>query len=107
MLPIPSISKSGNGRHPGLVTTSAAIDALGGTMAVARLTGRVKSAPFKWRKRGRFPPATYLMMTAALAAKGVFAPAWLWSQEPRPPAHSAKAEDTSQRDDLWSPSAQP
>ncbi len=70
--------------EPPLITTSAVIDALGGTQAAARLTGRLKSAVSNWRQTERFPPNTYLAMTAALAAKGLFAPAWLWGQEPEP-----------------------
>ena len=75
-----------------LTTTNAVIDALGGTRAVAELTGRGQSAASNWRNHPRFPPNTYLAMTTALAAKGFFAPAWLWDMEARPPQHLTKAD---------------
>jgi hypothetical protein len=67
-----------------LLTTNAVIDALGGTRLVAKLTGRGQSAASNWRWAMQFPPNTYLTMTKALEAKGLFAPAWLWDMEPRP-----------------------
>lgn len=75
--------------EPPLVTTTAVIDALGGTAAAARLTRRGQSAASNWRQASRFPANTYLAMTSALAAKGLFAPAWLWDMEPPPPLASA------------------
>ena len=74
-----------------LITTSAVIDALGGNEAAARLTGRGKTAPYNWRQWPRFPADTYLVMHSALAAKGLFAPPWLWRQGPLP-AKSTKAD---------------
>jgi hypothetical protein len=67
-----------------LRSTDDVIDALGGTNAVAGLTGRGAPGVSNWRVRGYFPPRTYLAMTQALMAKGLVAPAWLWEQEPRP-----------------------
>lgn len=62
-----------------LVTTSAVIDALGGTTRVARLTGRKLAAVSNWREKDNFPPDTYLVMQHALAATGRRAPARLWN----------------------------
>ena len=83
MSEIPAFTQFDNKRSLPL-TTNDVIDALGGTAAAARLTGRGQSAASNWRLRPRFPPNTYLAMTQALLAKGLFAPAWLWAQEPRP-----------------------
>jgi hypothetical protein len=74
-----------------VTTTNAVIDALGGTRAVAELTGRGQSAASNWRNHPRFPANTYLTLTAALAAKGLTAPAWLWDMEARPPEPLTKA----------------
>jgi hypothetical protein len=76
-----------------LLTTNAVIDALGGTQAVARLTRRGDTAPYNWLYHQRFPPNTYLAMTRALLNRGLYAPPWLWDQEPPPPgrARSMKA----------------
>lgn len=67
-----------------LLSTDDVIEALGGTQAVARLTGRGDTAPYNWRYHARFPPNTYLALITALAARGLHAPAWLWGMEPRP-----------------------
>jgi hypothetical protein len=75
-----------------LNSTSDVIDALGGIEAVARLTRRGETAPFNWRRNRLFPANTYLAMTSALTARGLFAPAWLWGQEPEPPAPAPKAD---------------
>ena len=44
------------------------IDALGGTRAVATLTGFGSSAVSNWRSRGRIPAELYLVFSEALAA---------------------------------------
>lgn len=81
--------------EPPLVTTNAVIDALGGTAAAARLTGRGQSAASNWRQASRFPPNTYLAMNSALAAKGFSAPGSLWGMvEARPLASATKADAT-------------
>jgi hypothetical protein len=78
-------------KTPLLHSTNAVIDSLGGTDAVARLTGRGQPAASNWRTRSRFPANTYLIMTKALTAKGLFAPAWLWGMEARPARAAARA----------------
>ena len=61
-----------------LSTTREVMDVLGGTSAVAKLTGRTYAAAFNWLDFKTFPTNTYLVMTDALAAKGKTAPASLW-----------------------------
>ena len=61
-----------------LNTANEVIDALGGTLAVARLAGLSMQAISNWRLRERFPPATYLLLNAALRAKQCSAPTKLW-----------------------------
>jgi hypothetical protein len=97
----PPWGNNGHGLYP-LTSASAVIAALGGTRMAARVMGRGQSAACNWRTRDRFPPSSYLVITQALAAKGLFASPWLWDMEPRPPVNPAKAEGG--RDDLWSPS---
>ena len=65
-------------------STSEVIEALGGVAAVGRLTGRKLTAVSNWHKFEHFPANTYLRMIAALHDRGLHAPAWLWSMEPRP-----------------------
>jgi hypothetical protein len=85
--------------RPPLRSTDDVIDALGGTGQVARLTGLGSSAVSNWRRWSSFPARTFPLLTGALAAKDLSAPAWLWDMEPPPPA---KAERGG-HDDLWSP----
>lgn len=61
-----------------LSTTIEVMDALGGTSAVAKLTGRTYAAAFNWRKAKRFPTNTFLVINSALAKKGKSAPKMLW-----------------------------
>jgi hypothetical protein len=61
-----------------LRTTVDVFDALGGTAAVALITGRKYSAAFNWRKFNRFPANTFRDLQKALAAKGHTAPDSLW-----------------------------
>ncbi len=61
-----------------LTDTTAVIEALGGTEAVGRLTGRKYSAAFNWRSFETFPPDTFLVMTKALHDRGMEAPPSLW-----------------------------
>lgn len=54
------------------------MDALGGTRAVADLTGRTYPAAFNWRSFQTFPADTYVVLTAALRDKDLTAPDSLW-----------------------------
>lgn len=54
------------------------IEALGGTDAVAKLTGRKYGAAFNWRSFETFPPDTFLVLTKALEDLGHTAPPSLW-----------------------------
>lgn len=62
-----------------LQTADDVIDALGGTGAVAALTGASIASVSNWRANGRLPPRTFLIVTAALTEIGATAPAALWS----------------------------
>jgi hypothetical protein len=64
-----------------LKTTSEVMDALGGNLAVAEITGSKPKAVSNWRRFETFPSKTYLAMTNALLAKGKQAPASLWKME--------------------------
>jgi hypothetical protein len=64
-----------------LRTPEAVIEALGGTNAVALLTGRAKSAVSMWKARGRFPTDTYIILTKALRRKKKTAPIALWGMK--------------------------
>lgn len=55
------------------------IDALGGNIAVGRLTSSSAKAVSNWRAFDRLPPNTYLLVKEALAALGHTAPDHLWS----------------------------
>ncbi len=61
-----------------LITTEQVMHALGGTRAVATLTGRKYSAAFHWLKFECFPSNTFLIMKGALEERGLDAPASLW-----------------------------
>ena len=61
-----------------LGTTKDVMDALGGTAAVAKITGRTYNAAHNWRSFDRFPANTFVVMSRALRAKGLNAPAELW-----------------------------
>ena len=63
-----------------LKTVEEVISALGGPGAVRELTGRYSASVVPmWKSRQSFPPNTFLLMKAALRAKGVDAPAALWN----------------------------
>lgn len=61
-----------------LARTVDVIEVLGGTDAVARLTGRKYSAAFNWRSFETFPPDTFVIMQRALRDAGHTAPDSLW-----------------------------
>jgi hypothetical protein len=56
-----------------LRTPSEVIDAIGGTSAVASLTGRGMSAVSNWRRSGRIPPELFLVVSRSLFERGVAA----------------------------------
>lgn len=66
-----------------LTTTRAVVTALGGTKAVAGLTGSKYSAVSNWllESNGQFPANTYVVINAALAAIGKSAPVSLWGMK--------------------------
>jgi hypothetical protein len=64
-----------------LSTTTEVMDALGGNLAVAELTGSNNKAVWNWRKSNVFPSNTYVALTDALSAKGKAAPASLWGMK--------------------------
>lgn len=66
---------------PVLETVDSVIEALGGSMAVVRLTGRSRQAVTNWRAAGAFSSATFLVMTTALAATGRRASPRLWRMD--------------------------
>ncbi|MCD9819761.1 hypothetical protein [Bradyrhizobium japonicum] len=66
---------------PLLETVEAVIEALGGRMAVAELTGRLPQQVTNWRIAGTFAPTTFLVMTTALAATGKRAAPRLWRMD--------------------------
>lgn len=66
---------------PLLDTVEAVIEALGGTMAVVRLTGRSRQNVTNWRAAGNFSSTTFLVMTTALAAAGLRAAPRLWRMD--------------------------
>lgn len=66
-------------------TTTEIIDALGGNLAVARLTSSTAKAVSNWRGSGKFPSNTFLIIKAELMRSGMSAPDHLWSMR-EPPA---------------------
>lgn len=57
-----------------IATIDDVIDQLGGTSAVARLTGRPAQAVSNWRRRGKAPPEAYLIISRALSERGLSVP---------------------------------
>lgn len=72
-----------------LETTTAVIEALDGTRAVAELTGSTYAAVFNWRSFDTFPSKTFVVMSEALAAKGMSASPSLWGMVAAPAAERA------------------
>lgn len=64
-----------------LNTTRDVVTALGGTKAVASLTGRKYSAAANWPLAGKFPANTFVAISSALAAVGKSAPPSLWGMK--------------------------
>lgn len=61
-----------------ITSAAAVIQALGGTVATSRLTGRKPAAVSNWKARGRLPSATLRTLQDALAERGLSAPETLW-----------------------------
>lgn len=61
-----------------LQTANDVIDALGGTAATARLTGRRGSHVSNWRKSGRLPAQTFLVLKHELTSRDCSASPELW-----------------------------
>lgn len=61
-----------------LQTAGEVIDALGGTAATARLTGRKVQHVSNWRAAGRLPAKTFLVLQAELRERELSAPPSLW-----------------------------
>lgn len=66
---------------PVLDTVDAVIEALGGPMAVVRLTGRSRQNVTNWRSAGNFSSTTFFVMTTALDAMGMRAAPRLWRMD--------------------------
>jgi hypothetical protein len=64
-----------------LETTSDVIDECGGTVAFGRLVNKTKQSVSNYRASGRFPPETYLIVTAELRSRRCAAPPKLWGME--------------------------
>jgi len=60
-------------------TVSSLVEALGGTNAVAKLTGNRQSVVSNWRKRGRFLARTFVRLSSTLQQHNLVAPNSLWS----------------------------
>jgi hypothetical protein len=61
-----------------LQTAGQVIDQLGGTAATARLTGRKDQHVTNWRRSGRLPADTFLIMMAELRDRDCNAAPSLW-----------------------------
>lgn len=69
-------------------TASDVIDAVGGTAACSRLTGRSMGAVSNWRATGRLAPEFFLIIGAALSEKGLSAAPELWGIRSVPAAQA-------------------
>ena len=61
-----------------LYTLPAVINALDGLSSVAELTGKKAQHVWNWKHKGKFPPATFLVITQELHKRGFDAPPELW-----------------------------
>jgi hypothetical protein len=67
-----------------LTSVEEVFEALGGTTAMARLTGTRVTTASNWKRLyGRFPARTYTQITNELAKQGKTAPASLWGMVER------------------------
>lgn len=62
-------------------TASDVIDALGGTLATAKIARRSMQAVSNWRKANRLPAETFLTISQELKSRGETAPPALWGIE--------------------------
>jgi hypothetical protein len=67
-----------------LKSCSEVMGALGGAVAVARLTGARYGTVWPWEKASTFPSRYFLVMTWALRRKRLRAPASLWGMVTTP-----------------------
>ena len=78
-----------------LTSAGQVIDALGGTVALARMLSVSAAAVSNYRARNAFPSNSYLALGNALAAQGASAPASLWGMRALgAPARTASPSDT-------------
>ena len=71
-----------------LQTAGDVIEALGGAAATARLTGKKSQHIWNWKKANRFPPHTFLILSAELERLGCTAAPSLWGITERAEAES-------------------
>lgn len=57
-----------------LRTAEQVIEALGGPAATARLTGRKDQHVWNWKRDGRLPAKTFLIVSQELQSRGLTAP---------------------------------
>lgn len=67
-----------------LETATEIIDLLGGNGAVGLLTSSTPKAVSNWRRFGKFPAGTYLVIKSELIRHGHTAPDHLWSMRVLP-----------------------
>lgn len=79
-----------------LHSTSEIMDELGGTHAVAELTGRKYSAAFNWRSQDAFPANTYVALIHALEAKALTAAPALWGMSVIPTTSISECDRASE-----------
>ena len=79
--------------HDILQTADQVLEALGGSQGVAEITGSKLNAVGNWKIIKSFPANTYVVMTAALAARGKRAPASLWRMKLKAPTHETEAAE--------------
>jgi DNA-binding transcriptional regulator YdaS (Cro superfamily) len=61
-----------------ITSVAEVVDVLGGPHAASRLLGTSPQVISNWKRRRSLPPDRYLVMLAALNARGLTAPPSLW-----------------------------
>jgi hypothetical protein len=74
-----------------LETATAIIELLGGNVAVGLLTSSTPKAVSNWRRFGKFPAGTYLVIKTELIKHGHSAPDHLWSMKMPPQARNRRS----------------